>query len=245
MKKVILKNKFFDINKLPTTEGIFFLGISMSRIGNAQNPKKCFDYLNHLASKIQYTEGIGMEVWYSDYLYFNSKETANTLRDRFLGQMTSHKNAFMNLLRKDRRWTLKAFSFKTFGQILLENSDVYPPVYGAVQKLYKKDGIFRKYVAEDCAAAGHEAGEAAVNFILQEIAMFYLSQKGPFRLNNKFVTDTEKTWTLLAYPGKPLKSEIYLFKKNPLKFSNPKNIYQNCYYDLEDKILYDYSRMEI
>jgi hypothetical protein len=73
--------------------------------------------------------------------------------------------------------------------------------------------------------------------------MFYLSQKGTFRMNNRFVTDAEKCWTLQAYPGKPLKSEIYLFQKNPLKLDNEKNPYQNCYYDLEDKVLYDYSRI--
>ena len=48
MKKEFSNNKFYDINKLPTTEGIFFLGISMSRIGNEQSAKKCFEYLQHL-----------------------------------------------------------------------------------------------------------------------------------------------------------------------------------------------------
>lgn len=245
MKKKLPRNKFFDINKLPTTEGIFFLGISMTRIGNEQSPKKCFEYLKHLASKIQYTDGIGMEMWYGDYLSFLSKDPAHTLRDRFKEQMIAHKNAFMNLLKKDRRWTHKAFSFKTFGQILLENSDVYPAAIKAVEDLYKNDAVFRKHVKEDCAVAGHGSGKRAISFILEEIAMFYLSQKGSFRLNNKFVTDTEKNWTLQAYPGKPLKSEIYLFQKNPLNLHNPKNHYENCYYDLEGKILYDYSRMDI
>ena len=97
----------------------------------------------------------------------------------------------------------------------------------------------------DCILAGHGTGAQAINFILEEIAMFYLSQKGSFRLDNKFVTDTEKSWTLQAYPGKPLNSEVYLFQKNPLGLSNPKNPYENCYYDLEDKILYDYTRMNI
>jgi hypothetical protein len=239
------KNKFFDFNKLPTTEGIFFLGISMSRIGNEQSPQKCLEYLRHLASKIQHTEGIGMEIWYGDYLYFNSSEPANKLSARYKEQMISHKNAFLNLLKKDRVWTLKAFSFKTFGQILLENSDVFPTSYDAVQKLYKEDLVFKKYVDEDCRATNHGTGEDSINFILEEVAMFYLSQKGPLRLNNKFVTDTEKTWTLQAYPGKPLLSEVYLFKKNPLNFSNPKNQFENCFYDLEGKILYDYTRMEL
>jgi len=238
-------NVFYDINKLPTTEGIFFLGISMSRIGNAQSAEKCFEYTNHLASKIQYTEGIGAEVWYGDYLYFHSTTPAHTLRDRFVGQMISHKNAFLNLLKKDRVWTLKAFSFKTFGQILLENSDVYGASLEAVLKLYETDDLFKKYVTADCIQAGRTTKSIDVNFILEEIAMFYLSQKGSFRLNNTFVTDTEKNWTLHAYPGKPLRSEAYLFQANPLRLSNPKNIYENCYYDLEGKKLYDYTHLNI
>jgi hypothetical protein len=239
------KNQFFDINKLPTAEGIFFLGISMSRIGNAQSPEKCFEYLKHLASKIQHTDGIGMEIWYGDYLYFHSDDPAHKLRDRFKEQMISHKNAFMNLLRKDRVWTHKAFSFKTFGQILLENSDVYPMSYNAVFELYKNDAKFRQCVKEDCLRAGRSEGGLSERFILEEISMFYLSQKGPLRLNNKFVTDTEKNWTLQAYPGKPLKSEVYLFQKNPLGLSNPKNHYENCYYDLSGKVLYDYSKLDL
>jgi len=239
------KNVFYDINKLPTTEGIFFLGISMSRIGNEQSAKKCFEYLKHLASKIQYSDGIGMEIWYGDYLYFHSEDSAYKLRDRFKEQMISHKNAFMHLLRKDRKWTHKAFSFKTFGQILLENSDVFPQVYNAVQDLYANDPLFQQYVKQDCAIAGHGYGDTAIHFILEEISMFYLSQKGAFRLNNTFVTDTEKNWTLQAYPGKPLKSEAYLFQKNPLQMHNPKNKYENHYYDLAEKKLYDFTKIDI
>lgn len=238
-------NTFFDINKLPTTEGIFFLGISMSRIGNEQSPEKCFEYLEHLASKIQYTDGIGMEIWYGDYLYFQSKDPAHELRDRFKEQMISHKNAFINLLKKDRRWTHKAFSFKTFGQILLENSDIFPLTYNTVRDLYKNDTEFRKYVEEDCQRVGRGSTEIEINFILEEISMFYLSQKGQLRLNNKFITDTEKNWTLQAYPGKPLKSEVYLFQKNPLKLSNSKNPYEDCYYDLSANILYDYTNIDL
>ena len=239
------KNKFYDINKLPTTEGILLLGVSMSRIGNGQSPKKCFEYLTHLASKIQHTDGIGMVILYADYLYFHSEDPAHKLRDRFTELMISHKNAFMNLLKKDRQWTHKAFSFKTFGQILLENSGEYPQAFKSVQDLYKNDPLFKKYVDQDCSSAGRGTGVQAVNFILEEITIFYLSQKGLFSLYNPFVNDAEKSWTLQAYPGKPLLSEVYLFQNNPLNIHNPKNIYENCYYDLEDKIIYDYSRIDI
>lgn len=245
MKKELPEKKFFDINKLPTSEGIIMFGVSMSRIGNAQSPKKCFEYLEHLASKIQHTDGIGMVIFYGDYLYLNSDDPAYKLHDKFKSQMFSHKNAFLNLLKKDRKWTHKAFSFTTFGQLLLDNSDTYQHAFNAVLDLYKNDSIFRKYVEEDGKDTGHGVGEREVSFILEEITFFYLSQKGTVRLGNRFVTDAEKTWTLQAYPGTYLKSEIYLFKKNPLGLSNTKNLYENSFYDLEKKLLYEYSKVNL
>jgi len=245
MKNEGLKNKFYDINKLPTTQGVLCFGISMSRIGNEQSPRKCFDYLKHLASKIQYTDGIGMEIWYGDYLYFHSTEPAHKLRDKFRELMISHKNGFMHLLKKDRKWTHKAFSFRTFGQILLDNSDIFMSTFRMVVDLYKTDQRFKKYVDDDCASFGRGTGEMEINFILEEVTAFYLLLKGELSLNNKFVTDAEKKWTLKAYPGKPLRSEVYLIQKNPLNLSNPKNQYENCFYDLERKLLYDYTQMDI
>jgi hypothetical protein len=238
-------DKLFDINKLPTTEGVILLGISMNRIGNAQSPKKCFEYTQYLASKIQYTDGIGMVIYYSDYLYFHSEVPAYKLRDRYKELMIAHKNAFLALLKKDRKWTHKAFSFNTFGQLLLDNSNSYQKAYDAIKNLYKTDSIFEQYVNEDCSASGHNIGDREVHFILEEITLFYLSQKGILRLGNKFVTDSDKNWVLQAYPGTPLKSEVYLFQKNPLTLSNPKNIYENNHYDLEKKQLYDYTKIDL
>ena len=177
---------------------------------------------------------------YGDYLYLHSSKPAFELRDRFIGQMVSHKNAFIKLLLRDKRWINKAFSFATFGQLVINNSNVYQQGLEAVQKMYKTDKTFINYVQDDCSDTGHQVGDREVNFILEEITMLYLTQKGVFGLGNNFVTDTEVKWILQVYPGKPLKSEIYLFQKNPLKLSNPKNQYENSYYDLEEQVLYDY-----
>jgi hypothetical protein len=245
MKNGETKNVFHDINRLPTTEGIISLGISMSRIGNAQSPKKCFEYLKHFASKIQYTEGIAMEIWYGDYLYFHSTEPAYKLRDKFSALMISHKNGFMHLLKKDRQWTHKAFSFKTFGQIILDNSEIFVSTCRVVASMYKSDKQFAQYVDVDCASFGRGTGRMELNFILEEVAIFYLLLNGKLLLNNKFVTDSDKKWTLKAYPGKPLRSEIYLIQKNPMGFSNPENKYENCFYDLEAQKLYDYTKLDI
>jgi len=233
-------NKRFGINKFPTTKGIIFWGISMGRIGNAQSPQKCREHLEHLASKVAWTEGIGVVMWYGDYLYFYSDRPAYQLRNKFMELMISHKHAFINRLRKDRKWTLQAFSFNTFGRLLLDNSGVFQGAYKIVQRMYKTDKDFKTLVNNDYQGAGHNAGDNEFSFILEEITAFYLAQKGVLKLGNEFVKDSEKEWVLQVYPGKPLKSEIYLFQKNPLKLSNPKNPYENSYYDLEEQVLYDY-----
>ena len=91
---------FFDINQLPQEEGIIFMGVSMSKIGNTQSAEKCVKYTEHLGTKITKTEGIGMIICYGDYLYFHSEEKANILRDRYKELMISHKSGFLNLLLK-------------------------------------------------------------------------------------------------------------------------------------------------
>ncbi|KKW43802.1 MAG: hypothetical protein UY97_C0009G0019 [Parcubacteria group bacterium GW2011_GWB1_57_6] len=81
-------------------------------------------------------------------------------------------------------------------------------------------------------------------FILEEITTIYLAAKGKLNFNNRFVPGTEK-WVLHFYPGKPLKSEVCLFQKNPLKLSNPKNKFENGSYDLENKKYYDYLEIDL
>lgn len=239
-------NTFFDINTLPVDEGILFFGISMNRIGNTQSTEKCFEYVQYLDTKITKTNGIGGVFLYSDYLYFLSQEPARILRDRYKDLMTSHKDGLLRLIAKDQRFVAKAFSFRTLGQLFVDNSDIYKKSFDIVKKMYADDFVFQKYVREDAKNNNHETEEEEeVLFILEEITLFYLIQKGQIDLYNHFVTDTEKKWILQCCPGKPLKSEVYLFQKNPLTILNTKNKYENSYYDLESKILYDYSRLDI
>lgn len=238
------KNEFFDITRLPNEEGILFWGISMNRIGNAQSPEKCFEDLKWLDSKINKTEGIGMVTWYSDYLYFHSDQPASLLRDRYKGLMMAHKNGFMNIILKDNVWIKKAFSFYTFGQVIIDNSEIFQSSLDTILKLYENDEKFKQYVDEDAKVGDHGVGEKEKMFILEEITTIYLAAKGKLNFNNRFVPGTEK-WVLHIYPGKPLKSETYLFQNNPLKLSNSKNVYENSYYDLTGRKLYNYLNIDI
>ena len=235
-----MKNKdFHDINQLPKEEGILFWGISMSRIGNRQSAEHCFEDLKSIDTKIQGTEGIGMVTWYSDYLYFNSNESAKILRDRYKDLMIQHKHGFLNILLKDNVWIKKAFSFLTTGQVILDNSQEFSSTLAKILDLYKQDEKFQKCVAFDVKKDSHGLGENEIMFILEEITLIYLAAKGKLNFNNRFVLGTEK-WVLQVYPGKPLKSEVYLFQANPLKFSNSKNKFENAFYDVEGHKLYEY-----
>lgn len=237
--------QFFDINQLPQEEGIILMGISMSRIGNNQSADKCLEYIKHLGQKITKTDGIGAVFLYSDYLYFHSAEPASLLRDRYKELMLAHKNGFLRaLLSDDKSWIKKAFSFYTFGQIMLDNSEVYTKTLSEVRRLYETNSDFKRAVDTDAENVGKGVSELGVMFILEEITLFYLSAKGQLSFNNRFVSGTEQ-WILQCYPGKPLKSEIYLFQQNPLKLSNPKNRFEDNFYDLEGRKLYKYSDIDV
>ena len=242
-EKKDLTNQFFDLNKFPSQEGIIFFGISMSKISNTQDAKSCFREVEHLVKKIVKPQ-VGLNIIYSDYLYFNSDEKASILKNKYLSLILSHKNNFLKILSKNPWYIQKSFSFLTWNQLLLEIKD-WTSHLGEIKKIYAKDKNFQKYILEDLNSIGKKKmGENEVNFFLEEILLFYLIAKGKVKLHNEYVQGHEK-WTLFCYPGKPLKSEIYLFQLNPFKLKNPKNKFENCYYDLEDKKLYDYSRVDL
>jgi hypothetical protein len=63
-------------------------------------------------------------------------------------------------------------------------------------------------------------------------------------LPNEFIEGNQK-WILFCYPGKPLKSTVYFYQLNPFKLDWKENPYQNACYDLENKKLYDFDRLDI
>ena len=240
-------NNFFDINKLPQEEGLLLWGISMNRIGNSQSGEKVFNYFGDLYDKVNQTDGIGNVVLYADYLYFNSKRESSISKNRYIDLMIAHKNNLLNTLSQNPNWVKKAFSFYTFGQMIVDNSSLYIKTLQLLTNMYNTDPKFREAVIFDVKlnkkAEQEEEEELAVKFILEEITIFYLFAKGCIKTNNEFVRNP--VWTLQCYPGKPLKSEVYLFQQNPMKLENPKNKFEYCYYDLDAKILYDYKMLDI
>jgi hypothetical protein len=86
--------------------------------------------------------------------------------------------------------------------------------------------------------------ENQITFFLEECLLFYFISKGMIKFQNDFVHGNEQ-WILNCYPGKPLKSEIYIFQKNFFELHNPINSYENAYYNLNEELLYEYDRINL
>lgn len=235
-------NTFYDISRFPAEPGMLVFWISMSRISNAQSAEKCFEYIEHLSQKITRPE-VWINFIYSDGLYLLSEEKASTLKQKFLGAMISHKESILKWL-KGTWYIPKSFSFSAWNQLILQFSLNFPYYFNKLKKIYSTDSLFQSYVLDDANTNGKDISENQIHFFLEEILMFYLISKGKAKIQNEFLNNHEK-WILHCYPGKPLKSEIYLYQKNFFKFNNLNNIYQNYFYDLEEEKLYDYSRVDL
>ena len=68
--------------------------------------------------------------------------------------------------------------------------------------------------------------------------------KGQVRLQNDYTKDKEQ-WILNCYQGKPHRSYIYLLQRNFFNLQNPKNTYENSWYDGLNKKLYEFDRLDI
>jgi hypothetical protein len=234
--------QFYDINQFPAEEGLVLFPISMGRISNAQRAETYFGYLEHFLSKIKKTDGIGVVIVYSDYLYMHTDSgTPQESRAKYTELMIAHKNSFLRMLKKRTDLIPKAYTFLTWGQLLL-NSKNFTRYSSEFKALHQKDALLQRCVVAD--SAGKEVTEGQQNFILEESLLFHLITKGVFSLPNDYIQHREK-WILNCYPGKPLATEAYLYQKNPFNLDNPKNKYQNSFYDLEEKKLYDLLKVDI
>ncbi|MDP2666371.1 MAG: hypothetical protein Q8P05_02640 [Candidatus Diapherotrites archaeon] len=238
-----LTNSFFDINKLPAEEGILVFPISMSRISNIQDAKHCWDYLLIFSPEKIIKPLVGLNFFYCDYLYFSSDEKASTLKKKFSQLIVNHKNEFLNIIRKNPFYIEKAVSFTTWNQIYLDCKD-FTRFFGELKRLYQSDEKLRGYMKEDAARAKKKLTLNQIDFFLEEILFSYLVTKGEVTLHNEFIQNHHK-WILYCYPGKPLKAQIYIFQKNPFKRYNPNNKFDDAYYDLADKKLYNLAKIDL
>ena len=166
-----------------------------------------------------------------------------TLKLKHQKLIEEHKRGWMNLIEKNIFIVPSGFTFMTWSQLLL-NTPFFHTILLKMKAWYKEDEVLRKYIHDDITATGREPSENSVGYMLEEIAADYLVVKGQTRLQNSYTAGKEE-WILNCYHGKPHRSYIYLLQKNFFEIENAKNIYQNCWYDMSAKKLYEFDRLDI
>ncbi|MEK6915918.1 MAG: hypothetical protein AABW89_05250 [Nanoarchaeota archaeon] len=243
--KPLEKNKFFDINKLPSEKGLLLFGLSMNKLENRQSAENCLKDIKHFSPSKISKPLIGLNFIYSDFLYLYSDEPAPKLKNFFMNQIIKHRNSMQKLVEKHHFdfQIQHAFNYMVWNQLYVGTKDFYDSFF-KLKKIYEKDENFQKYVKEDCKLFGREMGENQINFFLEEALMVYLLAKNKVKLPNDYIENNQK-WILMCYPGRPVKTIVYLFQLNPFHLDWNENIYQNSFYDLEEKKLIEMDRVDI
>lgn len=239
------KNKFFDINKLPSEKGLLLFGLSMNKLQNRQSAEKCMEDIKHLATFKISKPLVGLNFIYSDYLYLYSDKPAPELKHTLMNEVIHHRNGMQKLIERNHmQFQIQhAFNYMVWNQLYVGTKD-FNQLFVQLKKIYENNPEFQKYMQEDCQIFDREMGNNQINFFLEEILMFYLLAKNQVKLPNEYIENNQK-WILLCYPGRPLKSAIYLNLLNPFHIEWPENPYENCWYDLDSKELIDYKRVEL
>lgn len=240
-----LINQFFDINKLPKNEGILLFPISLSRVDAGQTPKNCLEYLRIFTPDKILIPRVGANFVYGDFLYLHSQEPGAILKNRFMNNIVQHKNGLFKLIEKNHIdfQIQDAFHFQTWNDYYLQVND-FIMKFQELKIIFNNDKIFQSYLREDLKLFERKYTEDNINFFLEEHLMFYMISKGLGTIPNKYINNKDK-WRLWCYPGKPMKHYVYLHQLNPFNLENSENPYQNSWYDLESKKLYDFERLDL
>jgi hypothetical protein len=235
-------NEFFDVNKFPRSPGIFYFALSMPLLNNIQHPKELYAADEHIISKIC-VSNTGVQVVYTDNLYLYSDEPAADLKLKHQKMIEVHKQGWLKLIRQNVYMVPKAFTFMTWNQLQLDCAN-FTEYLAKFRRIYDNDSQLRNYVEADIRGTGRSVTRNSVGYMLEEILLDYLVMKGQVRLRNDYTMDAEE-WILNTYHGKPHRAHIYLHQQNYFQFDNSKNIFQNSWYDVLNRKLYDFDRLDI
>jgi hypothetical protein len=136
-----------------------------------------------------------------------------------------------------------AFNYLVWNQLYVGTND-FNNLFERIKRLYKSDEKWQAYMKDDCQTFGREMDDNQINYFLEESLMIYLLNKNQVKLTNEYIENNQE-WVLFCYPGRPIKSIVYIHQLNPLKLDWEENPYQNSFYDLEAKRLIDCKRVDL
>jgi hypothetical protein len=239
------KNVFYDINKLPPEKGLLLFGLSMNRLLNRQDAEHCLEDIRYLGINKMSKPLIGLNFIYSDFLYLYSNKPAPELKHTFMNLVIDHRNSMQNLIEKhSREFQIQhGFNYMVWNQLYVGTKN-FNHLFEELKRIYKNDARFQKYLRLDCETFNKDMEENQVNFFLEEVLMMYLLRKNQIKLPNEYIEGNQKC-ILFCYPGKPLRSEIYIHQLNPFDLSWNENPYQDVNYDLEARQLIDFNNVDL
>jgi len=239
------KNVFYDINKLPPEKGLLLFGLSMNRLLNRQDAEHCLEDIRYLGINKMSKPLIGLNFIYSDFLYLYSNKPAPELKHTFMNLVIDHRNSMQNLIEKNARefQIQHGFNYIVWNQLYVGTKN-FNHLFEELKRIYKNDEKFQKYLQLDCETFNKGMEENQVNFFLEEVLMMYLLRKNQVKLPNEYIEGNQK-WILFCYPGKPLRSEIYIHQLNPFNLSWDENPYQDANYDLEARQLINFNNVDL
>jgi len=245
MSKGLEVNKFFDINKLPPKKGLLLFGLSMNKLSNRQNAENCLEDIRNFSPSRVSKPLIGCNLIYTDFLYLYSDKPASELKNSFMNLVINHRNGIKKLIEKNfiEFQIQHAFNYIVWNQLYVGTND-FNHLFEKIKRIYKSDEKWQRYLKEDCRTFEREVDDNQVNYFLEESLMIYLLNKNQIKLTNEYIENNQE-WVLFCYPGRPIKSIVYIHQLNPFKLDWEANPYQNSFYDLEAKELIDCKRVDL
>lgn len=234
----------FDISRVPKN-GYLIFPLSMSRLANAQQASVLYDFLKFFEQKIEYIS-VDVIFLYTNDLYLSVEERAIELRKKVLDQMLNHKNEFLSILLKEKKYTPQAFHFLPWDYAVLGAED-FSELRARLVKAQHENSEFAAFLQQDLASTGRDETEANFNFLIEEIAISHLLiQK---RIPLPHALTTPEGWRLLCYPGDPLQAWVWAVKNGilPLRTDLPKEQlkFSRAFYNIEKKALIDFETAEL
>jgi len=119
------KNKFFDINKLPSEKGLLLFGLSMNKLQNRQDAEHCMEDIKHLATFKISKPLVGLNFIYSDFLYLYSDKPAPELKHTFMNEVINHRNSMQRLIEKNHMefQIQHGFNYMVWNQLYVGTKD--------------------------------------------------------------------------------------------------------------------------
>ncbi len=220
----------FDINKIQN-DGYLILPLSMSRLATGQSPEFCYKVLEDFLNKLE-TFSSDVVLLYTNGLYFNSEDVSFENRKKTTQQALQHIYAFRKMIESKKQFIPGTVHYLPIDYVIF-NSSSFKVFFDILKNLEKEDSKFRELLIAD--SKNLEYTEANINFLIEEIVVCHIMRQKLVEFPRTLVkTDT---WRLVAYPGKPLSSDIYQWKNNVLPKKEKINPYSGSQYDLESKQL--------